>query len=326
MARRTHKMIGANDSVRGTGMPSQANSITAPSSKVFVTYEDSLPATTVQDIINNTAFIDNAVSTDNQISAGDDDYSLNIGSLPGGQVGGKPAIWVDPVGDDWLYFGVMRAKVDPALPSSGYAVYLQHAISNDHALRIFPYMMLFRDSSGSPYKEVVARNIDTEDWSWMWNGSSNPASGNGWYCDNCEGWNLVEDQVYSIGGARRGDWMEHYFDGELVGRVNVRDAFAGTAPNPPSNGRETDGDIAAWEGFDGGGGLELTHSGYSDVGCIDYNGDQMVGHYPADHYGIHQFVFAGGLPSQENIEYWMDWMKEEWQKGNKIAPPEWMTL
>lgn len=327
MARRSHKMIGANDNVRGTGMPSQANSITAPSARVFVSCEDSLPATTVQDIIGSTAFIDNAVSTDNQISAGDDAYSLNIGALPpSNQVAGNPATWSDPAGSDWIYFAVIRAKVNPSDPFDGYAVYLEQLISgNDASVRIFPYMMTFRDNREAPIKEVFTRNIDTDDWSWMWNGGD-PASGLGWTCDHCEGWNLVDGQVYSVGGAREGDWLYHYFNGKLVGRVNVREAYAGTYPNPAPVDRELGGDISIWENFDGGQGIELTHSGYSGVGCIDYNGDQTVGHYPSDHYGTAQFIFAGGLPSQESIEYNMNLMKEEWIKNNKILPPEWMTL
>lgn len=325
MPRRTHKMIGANNTVRGTGVPSQANSITSPSIKLFSPVEDGLPTSTIDDVIGATPFINTAVSTDCLIEAGSDAFSYKVGSAPGGQVGGNPAQWTDPATNDWLYFAVMRAIKDPAVAHSGYAVYIEISSIASGNVRIFPYMMRFRDDTSVPIKEAFTRNILTDDWSWVWNGGDS-ASGLGWECDHCEGWNLVDGEVYSIGGARRGDVMEHYFDGALVGSVNVRDAFAGNVLNKDASGQEEGGDITVWENHDGGESIELTHSGHSGAGCIDVNGDQIVGHYPAEWYGIAQFVFSGGLPVQESIEEGMRYMKEKWTHGDKIIYPEWITL
>lgn len=302
-------MMANRPDVTETGLGiTQLNSLVSSVIKVYVPFMDTLPSTTVEDIIAESAFIDTAQSTDCQISQGDDSNSLNVGSLPpSNSVDGDPANWADPEGKDWLYFLVGRAKVDPGDSDSGYAIYLETNISENASLRVFPYMCRFRDNTEIPVVEVYCSDLNGNH-SWQNNGGDE-ASGLGWECDYCAGWNLVEDQVYSIAAARRGDMLEHYFDGVLVGRVNVGNTDIATT----------------WDSFDGGTGLELTHSGYTGSGCTADSPTGTVGHYPADFYGIAQFVFST-LPPQADLENAMAWMKAKMQTGDKPIWPRWVCL
>lgn len=311
MARRTHRMRAKNPNASNFSNLAQGISITSPSLKRFPAFEDSLPSTTIADVKTGADFIDTSLTSDVAIGAGGDSYSMNVGSTTG-NVGVSPANWAAPGNNDWLFFAVIRAIEDPSNPGSGYACYI-----DIDGLGVFPYMMRFENiSSGGVNRPVYTKDL-SGNWNYQFNGVEDPGypvtGFGGWWCDNCQGWNLVDGQVYSIGGAKRGDWMEHYFDNKLVGKINVED-FAQTY------GFDTN----RWRNWTPPAGLETSHSGWSGVGCNKDEVVHTIGHYPSDYYGMLQHVFSDGLPN--DIEEAMQWMKEQWTAGNKVIWPGWVTL
>lgn len=312
-SRRSHKQIGANNSVTDNGTMTQANSISSPSLRHFVSFEESLPSTTVADIKKGVTFCDNTVDTDIDISAGIDSSSIRFGSETGG-VGVTTQAWDAPGTDDWLFFAVIRAIEDPSTPGNGYACYIEIGGKD---IGIFPYMMRFEDIDGTGTSRPVYTKDLEGNWNYAFNGLPDPgipsASFGGWWCDNCTGWNLVDGEVYSIGGCKRGDWLEHYFDGQLVGRINVAEFAEG-------NGFST----GKWDNWTPANDLETSHSGYSGVGCNDSEVVSTIGHWPSEYYGLMMSIFADGTP--DDIEEAMQWMKTQWLAGNKVVWPGWVSL
>jgi hypothetical protein len=304
---RTHKMISVRDDLLDNGVMTQANSI-GGCVKVFVPCEESVPASSIEDIINSTAFITAAASCGGNctLTAGQDSYSIRVGSAPpDSNLNGDPAAWVDPSGKDWMYFAVMAPTDEgDATDKASRAVYIEQALTGA-ALRLFPYRCTFRTAT-APVDDVECRNL-----SGVFDGVTPLNSFN---CDYCEGLNFNDGEIHTVAAVKRGNLLEHYVDNALVGRVDV----AGYADE---QGKSTI--LTEWNNFNGGDGIELNHSGYSGGGC---SADESVGHARADWYGVAQFVFQDGAPIQKKIEHSMSRMEEEWTTGNKAIYPGFSVL
>lgn len=304
-------MIAAGDH-RSTASPTQANSLTAPCAKVFVSCEESVPAATLEDIVNTTDFIIAADSCGGNctLTAGQDAHSIRVGSPPTDDaVDGDPANWIDPAGKDWLYVQIAAPTDEDDASSPSRAVYIETYSASGSGAGLFIYAMrcLFISQD-----IVIPRNIA---YCADLNGNLYTTPGtNVNDIDYCQGFNMENGEIHSVAGARRGDWLEHYVNGRLVGKVNVIEYAAEV--NSVSM-------VSDWENWDGGLGIELTHAPHTGNGCAS---QRTQGHARADWYGVQQYVFADGLPSQASIEAGMNRMKEEWSEGNKIINPEWMTI
>jgi hypothetical protein len=243
---------------------SQANSLTAPCLRHFISCEETGTITQLTDIKKAAVVLDstNPANTGDIIMAEGDDpgVTVSLKSWHGGSNVETEFTWDAPLDKDFLIMAIGRAKIDPTKPVLDPNPYYGGAISfyfssNDGAnqpeLKIHPYFTAFTPAGGDQfstpyYAPMMRRNAD---------------------------------QVYAVCGVKRGDYIEHWVDGvkrgelEVASRLEQQDAFNAAGGLGGTTG------LSSFRNFTTGSSSFFTgHAAYDAIPPVVYNqGIQQAG-------------------------------------------------
>lgn len=301
--------------IENTAQIVDQSSTLSPNTRTFFDCSDSAAGGETVDAIKGSKLVDDGATND---------LIVADGALSGITL--KLKVWTpqaitvadfdDPGSQDYLIIACGRS-VDLGLDvDDNGSIAFYYGEGNNGQMKVQPYYAVFSDSTGAtllPYTRSAVTTTFQEDYKFR---------------------DIGADYMFSA--VKRGDYMEHYADGNFTGSVNVaahHDGFLATK----------------WRNQTGKGAvIALGHSAYGDQKICDEsfiasnvcevlgetvpsfftiappNTVDSVVNKEQDYYGILVHFFPNGAPLQSEIEAGMAWMKERWLNGDKVIYPGWM--
>ena len=308
----THKML-ANAGIENTAQIVDQASTLSANTRTFFDCSDSAGGGETVDVIKGSKLVDDGAT--NKLIVQDGAVSgVTVQLMANPPQSITVADYDDPDTQDYIIIACGRS-VDLGLDvddNGGIAFY--YGDSDNGQMKVQPYYAVFSDST-TPIP--LTRSIVTTPFQ--------------------EGYKFRDvGDDYMFSALKRGDYMEHYADGNMTGSVNVA--------------AHHDGYLSAkWRNQTGKGRvIRLGHSAYGDqkicddifldAGVCEVLGEIVPSFFTIappntvnsivdkeqDYYGILVHFFPNGAPSQSEIEAGMTWMKERWLNGDKVIYPGWM--
>lgn len=338
-------MIAANPDATDNGRMTQANSITAPCVRHYLSCEETGGTiNTLTDIKKATVMLDKtnpAHSGGVTIEAGATNSVRVAAWTSAGRA--TEAAWDAPGNLDYLALACCKSRIDSGSSDTWDGGCVSLYIGKEHQIKIHPYFAAFVSSGG------------------IGSGKQAPTLTQNDLMRRPDG------QNYVVGALRRGGTLGHWVDSVLRDLQETRDkcvaqdALESTGPGPTDH---TD----YWDDFTPEQFIGLSHSAYNatpylcpdnaspgSVECGEYlsafptipvnyhhfmsvrssgksehaqgswiAGDGNAGsitEFAQDYFGILFCIFTDGAPSDAVIKEAMGFIAEEWPADNKVIPP-----
>ena len=307
----THKMLAASGKENTAQITDQASTLSG-NTKAFFDCNESYPVTATVDVVGGALTIDNVTGGNTVGDGSEDGVNVSILSTPDGEhiTGGN---WPDPGTDDYIML-VCGKSVDAGndVDDNG-AISFYFGERGNGAMRVQPYYASFMDDT---------------DLDCLWKADlATP------YCETYQRRTVGAD--YMFAGVKRGNYMEHYAEGAMTGRVDIVSHADGFLADKWLN--QVNRGAIFQCGHSSYGKRRLCTQQFIDFCACLVLGEPLNGSfepippntgsiidYPQDFYGFVVHVFPNGMPSQSEIENGMKWMKPRWLAGDKVIYPGWM--
>jgi len=296
----THKMLAAI-SKQNNAQIFDRESTQSTNTKTFFAMEEAHPATVVTDVVGGTSTINNSTANVSVEGGETDGVMMRILVNPTSLL--AVGSWPDPASQDYMIL-VCGRSLGTGDANGCVALYVGNTSIGQ--MKVQPYYAVFQDTSSSG--DVWLQSVSTQ-WAKEYSIRT-----------------IGED--YMFAAVKRGDIMEHYADGRLLGSVNVATANGGILADAWRNQNDKSNLLRA--GHSGYGDqltctqqlIDLTVCG--EIGAPIVGGFEGSANEAQDFYGMLYHFFPNGTPAVTEIENGMQWMKPKWIGGDKPIYPGWM--